>query len=159
MTIVFAYFSNIIPPIPLSVKAVHPYYLVERVEGVYLAERESRGFAERFLDINGESLKLAPGAPAYVFSSIFAPANFSEQVVHRWQFYDDERAIWQTAHTVQFPIIGGRDGGYRGFSYLQNPAVGRWRVSIETSRGQVIGRTYFTIERRDEPVRTELFTL
>ena len=36
--------------------------------------------------------------------------------------------------------VGGRDGGYRGYTTKSTPAAGRWRVNIETSDGLLIGR-------------------
>lgn len=156
---VLAYFSNIIPPIPLSVKQAGVYYSVERLAGEYVVERNERHFFERFLDFNGETLHLAAGEPAYIFTAVFAPADFSESIVHRWQRFNEVSGEWETRNTVRFPIQGGRHGGYRGFSLTENPAPGSWRVSTETVRGQVIGRTYFTIERVSAPTPTELYTL
>ena len=152
------YFTNLIPPIPLSVKASGVYHSVERSNGEYQTLREVRTAWERFLDLNGETLHLTSGEDAYVFTAIFAPAHFSENIVHRWQFLNEESGEWETKNTVRFPILGGRQGGYRGYSLMENPAVGRWRMSVETVRGQVIGQTYFSVERVTKPVVTELYT-
>lgn len=156
---VLAYFSNIIPPIPLSVKQAGAYYSVERLQGAYIVERTPRHFIERFFDFDGETLRLVHGEPAYVFTSVFAPANFAESIDHRWQYFNERTQQWETRNTVRFPITGGRNGGYRGFSLTENPEPGAWRVSVETVRGQVIGRTYFTVERAPAPTPTELYTL
>ena len=157
--IILLYFTNLIPPIPLSLKDVGSYYNVTRSNGGYVLERESQNVFERFFDFNGTTLRLAPGESAYAFSAVFAPGEFSENIVHRWQFFNEERGQWETQNTVRFPIVGGRDGGYRGFSLTENPVPGRWRVSVETVRGQVIGRTYLSIRRAEEEVQTELFTV
>lgn len=156
--IILFYFTNIIPPIPLSLKSADVYYNVTRINGDYVVEEERRNALERFFDIDGHTLKLVAGSDAYVFTSVFAPADFSENVVHRWQFFNEETNTWETQNTVRFPIAGGRNGGYRGFSLTENPEPGKWRVSIETVRGQVIGRTALTIERVLEPPETNLQT-
>lgn len=156
---VFLYFTNLIPPIPLSLKEVSAHYEVSRLGNEYIALSESRQWFERFLDVDGETLHLTPGAPAYVFTAIFAPADFSENIVHRWQYFNEETEVWETKNTVRFPIVGGRRGGYRGYSFTENPTSGKWRVSVETVRGQVVGRTYINIERATEEVnvvRTQL---
>jgi len=46
---------------------------------------------------------------------------------------------------VKFPIVGGREGGYRAYSVKSQPASGRWRVDIETAEGQLIGRVPFSV--------------
>ncbi|MBU3925439.1 DUF2914 domain-containing protein, partial [Patescibacteria group bacterium] len=53
---------------------------------------------------------------------------------------------------------GGRDGGYRTYSYIKNIAPGEWRVNIETSDHKLIGRLRFNVTRVDtEPVlKTEV---
>lgn len=157
--IVFLYFTNLIPPIPLSLKDVGTYYSVARTGDTYIVEREAKNIFERFFDIRGNTLKLMSGESAYVFSAVFAPADFSENVVHRWQFFNEENDEWETRNTVRFPIVGGRDGGYRGFSLTENPEPGRWRVSVETVRGQVIGRSYLSIRRAEREIETELYTV
>jgi len=153
------YFTNVIPPIPLSVKVAQVYHLVERSGELYTGVREVRDFWERFLDTDGETLHLTPTESAYLFSSVFAPADFSENIVHRWQFFNEEKGAWETQNTVHFPIVGGRHGGYRGFSLIQKPRPGKWRVSIETVRGQTISRVYFSVERVSVPVELELLNL
>lgn len=157
--IILLYFTNLIPPIPLSLKDVGAYYNVTRLSDTYTVEREVQNVFERFFDFSGTALKLAPGESAYVFTAVFAPTEFSENVVHRWQFFDEETGEWDTRNTVRFPIVGGRDGGYRGFSLTENPQPGRWRVSVETAGGQVIGRTYLSVRRAIESPEKELFTV
>ena len=41
--------------------------------------------------------------------------------------------------------MGGRDGGYRGYSVKGNPQAGDWRVDIETIDGRLVGRIRFTV--------------
>ena len=158
LLIVF-YFTNLIPPIPLSVKTTGVYHAVTHEDDTYVVTREVRSFLARFFDLDGETLHLKNGETAYVFTSVFAPADFSESIVHRWQYFNDATGKWETWNTVRFPIVGGRHGGYRGYSLTENPKPGKWRVSVETVRGQVLGRVYFTVERATTAPETELFTL
>jgi hypothetical protein len=148
----FLYFANLIPPIPLSIKDAGFYHSVARNGSAYLVRDEIRPWYERFLDLNGLVLRLAPGEPAYFYSAVFAPARLDTNVVHRWQTFNPARGGWITTHIVEFPILGGRRGGYRGYSIAGAPEPGRYRVSVETTRGQIIGRSYLVVERASSPI-------
>ncbi len=47
---------------------------------------------------------------------------------------------------VSFPINGGRDGGYRGYTIKRNPIAGEWRVDFATADGHLLGRERFTVD-------------
>lgn len=137
------YFSNVLPPIPLSLKDIGVYHGIQRTGANYTALEESSPWHAR---ITGVSLTLVKGAPLYAYSSVFAPTKLSTQIVHRWQYYDEIEGEWETVSTIPFAISGGRDGGYRGWSELVPTAEGTWRVRVETTRGQLIGQEVFTVE-------------
>lgn len=152
--IVFFYFTNLIPPIPLTVKAVGFYHSVSHVGSSYYATDEFRPWFERFVDTGGVTLHLSPGEPAYLYSAVFAPARVDTDIVHRWERFDPATDSWQEGHLVRFSITGGRRGGFREYSLTESPTPGRYRVSIETTRGQVIGRAYLTVVHVRAPVAT-----
>jgi hypothetical protein len=77
---------------------------------------------------------------------VFSPTHLDTQIVHEWQYYNPVDEEWQTTDTISFPIIGGRDGGYRGYSSKSTISPGRWRVNVETPHGQTIGRINFQVE-------------
>ncbi|MFM2357617.1 MAG: hypothetical protein RJA61_354 [Candidatus Parcubacteria bacterium] len=81
----------------------------------------------------------------YVFSAVFAPTRLNTNIVHKWQYFDYTINRWATASTIEFPIVGGEDGGYRGYSTKSSLTEGDWRVNIETRQGQVIGRVKFRV--------------
>lgn len=138
------YFSNIIPPIPLSLKELVIAHSVAKKGDGYTLEIERRSVLHTFIDWGKTEITLTSGAPLYAWSAVFAPASLSTRIVHRWEYFDSEKG-WQTKSVVAFPILGGREEGYRGYSLTAQGAPGRWRVSVETERGQVIGRTVFTV--------------
>jgi hypothetical protein len=152
--IVIFYFIHVIPPIPLAAKEIDFYHAVAHSGGAYIVLDEPRAPFERFFDFPGVTLHLAEGEPVYVYTAIFAPAHLGTTVVHRWERYDAASHTWATDHTVSFPISGGRQGGYRGYSLDVDPAPGLWRVSVETAAGAIIGRGYLTIVRVSAPVAT-----
>lgn len=150
------YFTNIIPPIPLSLKDAGVYHSVSRSGGEYIVLDEERPWYELFLPY--PPVHIVPGEALYVFSAVFAPTQINTQVFHNWQYYDEGKREWVSASRASFPISGGRDGGYRGYSLKQRVSSGWWRVDIETSRGQLIGRVKFRVEqvKRRPPLRREL---
>ena len=71
----------------------------------------------------------------------------SVKVVHDWQYYDEGKEEWISSTKIPFSITGGRGNGYRVYSKKDNVFPGKWRVDVETERGQVIGRIRFDIVR------------
>lgn len=138
------YFLNVIPPIPLSLRDTGLYYSLTRTGGDYIWEGEEETWLERL--IPGQTLHMVAGEPLYVYTAIFAPAELTATMVHRWERYDTEEKKWVVADRLSFALIGGRQDGFRGYSVKRSLGEGKWRVTVETDRGQVLGRIGFTIE-------------
>ncbi|NQV90711.1 DUF2914 domain-containing protein [Candidatus Uhrbacteria bacterium] len=140
------YFLNIIPPIPLSLTDSGVYHFVERSGSLYLVSSEQESFLDTV--IPRQTIHTAPGERVYVFTSIFAPLELNTEVVHHWQRYEAGEG-WVSVNRLNYSISGGRQRGYRGYSYITHYEPGKWRVDVETARGQVIGRVSFSIEKVD----------
>ncbi|MBX4206291.1 DUF2914 domain-containing protein [Candidatus Parcubacteria bacterium] len=137
------YFTNLIPPIPLSLKDAGVYHAVEiDSRGRYLATGEKRG-PEKYFTLFPE-VYWQPGEPLYAYSAIFAPGELETDIVHDWQ-YQNAEGKWVSATRIPLHLAGGRTSGFRTFSTKYNFTPGEWRVDIETARGQVIGRVNFKI--------------
>ena len=153
--VVGSYFTGIIPPLPLALSDVGVYHSIVHVGNEYEVQTEA-AVQEPWWDIGDiipVTVHILPGEPLSVFSSVFAPTAFSTAVMHRWQWYNPQTHLWETRAVIAFPIDGGRSGGYRGYSTLSSVESGKYRVSIETLSGQVIGRIYFNVISTDtEPV-------
>ncbi len=145
VTFNFLYFNNMIPPIPLSLKEIGVYHDVSRTRnGEYVLTFEKPSwydFGEKTSDVFRET----EDGTIYAFSSIYAPTNFDTTIVHRWSKYDETAKEWVSVNAVPFTISGGRAEGYRGYSVKEHGTPGRWRVDVETPRGQLIGRFKFTV--------------
>lgn len=142
----FLYFNNMIPPIPLSLKEIGIYHEVERTrDGEYrLTFEKAPWYAwgrQTSLVFHREK-----NEPIYVFSSVFAPTRLDTEVLHRWQYFDEQKDEWVDSTVVGFPISGGRQEGFRGYSKKEMILSGKWRVDVETLRGQIIGRILFTVK-------------
>lgn len=144
------YFGNIIPPIPLSLKDIGVYHNIEKSEGGgYLVYKEQS--SSKILALWNTTIRYAPNERVYVYSSVFAPTDLNTQIFHRWRYFDDVEKKWITSSNISFPITGGRDEGYRGYSFKESVFSGKWRVDVMTSRGQIVGRINFTVVSAEYP--------
>jgi len=139
------YFTNIIPPIPLSLKTFGVYHSVEKNSaGEYAVSFEPMpwyAWGERMNPV----FHWTPGAPVYVFSAVFAPVKINTSVSHKWSYFDEKTGKWIETNRIGFSVVGGRDGGYRGYTVKNSIMPGRWRVDVVTGRGQVLGRLNFNV--------------
>jgi len=112
----FLYFNNVIPPIPLSMKDIGVYHLVEKTDlGNYRVIFEKR----KWSDVYGwfkNVLHTERGSPVYVYSAVFAPTDIETDIVYRWKYYDTPKGEWIVASNILTSVVGGRDEGYRSFS-------------------------------------------
>ncbi len=139
-----AYFTNVLPPVPLSLKFRAVYHNVEKLYPGYEATYEKNAWFNVFRK-RSRIFHRVGSEPAWVFASVFAPAKFSTEVVHVWEYYDTERLEWVYKGKVPLTIQGGGKDGWAGFSKRSNLEDGRWRVGVETEREQVIGYVYFRV--------------
>jgi len=145
------YFTNIIPPIPLSLKDAGVYHFVSRNSGGnYSIEEEYRTWMDYFRTY--PKVYLVPGNPLYLYSAVFAPTRIDTSIVHDWQYYSETKGKWISSAKVTYPIFGGADGGYRGYSEKISLTPGKWRVNVATEQGQILGRVRFEIVSVSAPV-------
>lgn len=144
----FLYFTNLIPPIPLSLKDAGVYHSIEKnKEGNYAVTYEKyrwTGYFDLYPDFNQVT-----GAPVYAFSAIFSPKKLDIRVNHEWQHYSETSKEWLTESVINLPVVGGRDGGFRTYSARYNMEPGKWRVNIKTEQNQLIGRLRFNVVKTD----------
>lgn len=146
----FLYFTNLIPPIPLSLKDGGIYHSVQKnSNGDYNVTYENNGW-KAFFQMYPNFREVA-GDSVYAYSAVFSPTNLNITIIHEWQHYDETQHKWVTTFTINLPVIGGRDGGFRTYSESSDLAPGKWRVNIKTEQGQIIDRLMFNIM----PVDTE----
>jgi len=143
------YFSNLIPPIPLSLKDAGIYYSIQRnAEGNYVAMTEERpwyNFFKFYPDFHWVA-----GSPVFVYSAVFSPAKLNTTIIHEWQHQDSATGKWITVSRISLALVGGRDGGFRTYSQKRvNLVEGHYRVNVLTISGQVIGRIRFNLVLAD----------
>jgi hypothetical protein len=151
--ITLLYFTNLIPPLPLALKDAGIYHAVQKNDdGTYSLTGEARTWYQSILPFPTTFHKQA-GKDVYAFTAVFAPTGLSTPIVYVWQYFDETIGDWVTKSTFTLSINGGRDGGYRGYSLSSDPKPGKWRVSVRTTTGLVIGRfTFYVVESTSSPV-------
>ena len=138
------YFTNIIPPIPLSLKYQAVYYEVEKLYPGYAAQYEKTAWYN-FLRKRSRDVYWRTGEDVFIFTQVFAPTNLKNTIKHEWEYYDSDNRNWAKRSTISLPITGGRKDGYRGFSKKTNLEYGQWRVKTKTPDGKTLGIILFDI--------------
>ena len=143
------YFLNIIPPIPLALKDIVIAHSVELQRGAGARVTfEDPPWYKFYREYDNVYHRIG-SEPIFVYSAVFAPTDLTTTIVHEWAYWDESSGKWKTTDQIMYPIFGGRNEGYRGFSTKAHVAPGKWRVSVKTKGGQLLGRTKFTIIEAD----------
>jgi hypothetical protein len=151
------YFTNVIPPIPLSLTKLEVAHEVSRTShGAYRVVSEDQPWY-RQLPFTKTKLN-SDGSSVACFARVFAPTNLTTDIYHKWE-YKDEAGNWQEHFRFGYEIAGTNEGGYGGYTVLRNFFSGTWRCTVETERGQVLSRETVVIEvggeARDREIRFE----
>jgi hypothetical protein len=137
LALLFFYFQNWMPPVPLALKEGGIYRSVERVGENYVVRYRQPAWWQ-FWKSDERDFAYAPGDTVYCFAAVFAPTDLRERIVHHWQLRTANG--WKTTDQRGYSIYGGRDGGWRGYTYKRNLAEGEWRVEVKTEKGRLLGR-------------------
>ncbi|MEK6634582.1 MAG: DUF2914 domain-containing protein, partial [Nitrospirota bacterium] len=90
--------------------------------------------------------------PIYCFTAVFAPVALDATVYHHWYFRPNSSKPFTHADKIPIKISGGREGGYRAYTFKQRLDPGDWRVDVETEDGRIVGRVSVRVEQRsDQP--------
>lgn len=135
------YFLNVIPPIPLALRDDGVFKSVVRNDTGYVFAEFARDFSWRTLK---KEYVVPAGSPVYFYSSVFAPVRFEQVIVHEWQ-RKNTKGDWVRVSSVSFPVYGGSDTGYRGYTVSQQVTPGEWKVLVKTRGGQTLGGETFVV--------------
>ncbi|WP_299668002.1 DUF2914 domain-containing protein [uncultured Polaribacter sp.] len=139
------YYFKLIPPVPLALDKGLVAYNIEKEDNSYIVSYEIDEWyifwRDHKINFNRNS-----NQPVYVFTSIFAPTDLTKKIYHLWKWYDPNTEEWQNLDKIGFNIVGGRDEGYRGYSYKNNVIDGEWKVEVITDEDLVLGVVDFNIK-------------
>jgi hypothetical protein len=137
------YFTNIIPPVPLALTEIGMYHSVVRVDDAYQMTYEAPP-EYAFWRSTHHVFHRTKNEPVYCFSAVFAPTAIRTKIFHSWQRKSTD-GNWIREERIPFSIVGGRDHGYRGYTFKRAVSPGEWRCVVETENGQTIGVTSVTV--------------
>lgn len=130
------YFLNWIPPVPLSLKFGGIYHDVKRA-----GDQFELAFEKEWYELWKRSDTTYPAnTPIYCFTGVFAPVDLNTTIYHHWYFRPNSDKPFTHADKIPIKISGGREGGYRAYSFKQGLDPGDWRVDIEAADGRIVGR-------------------
>jgi hypothetical protein len=130
------YFMNWIPPVPLSLKFGGMYHEIKRT-----GDQFELSFERQWYQVWKRSDTTYPSnQPIYCFTAVFAPVDLNTTIYHHWYFRSNNEKPFMHADRIPLKISGGREGGYRAYSFKQRLDPGDWRVDVESQDGRIIGR-------------------
>lgn len=145
------YFTNIIPPIPLSLKTISIVQGVVRFSNPTSYELSYEPIPWWRYDQQLFPV-IHPNATRSIacFTNVYAPIRIKTEIVHVWE-YKDNQGNWKEQFRLAYPITGEAANGYRGYTATTAFRDGSWRCSVETARGQILGRKQFTVDSTQQP--------
>lgn len=151
------YFLKLIPPVPLALDQGLVAYNIQKIGATYKVTYEVDKWylfwRDHKADFNKQTNK-----PVYVFTSVFAPTDLKKKIYHRWKWFDENLDDWQTVDKIGYEIVGGRDNGFRGFTYKNNVRAGEWKVEVITEEELVLGVVDFNINIHSNAKAEKLIT-
>jgi hypothetical protein len=135
------YFLNWIPPVPLSLKFGGIYHEVKRP-----GDHFELTYERRWYEFWKRSDTTFPAdTPIYCFTAVFAPVDLNTTIYHHWYYRPHDSRPFTHADKIPLKISGGREGGYRAYSFKQGLDPGDWRVDVEAGDGRILGRVSVTV--------------
>ncbi len=152
------YSANLIPPVPLALKDAGIYHSAVKTPAGYEVEYVPPSIW-RFWRKSDSPFYWSPGERVYCYTAVFAPARVHGiPVQHVWSRKTPDG--WVQTDRLGFEIrVGGREGGYRGYTTKRGIYAGKWRVEVQTVRGQTLGHITFDVVPSPvphPPLRTRL---
>lgn len=144
------YFLNWIPPVPLSLKFGGIYHDIKRA-----GDQFELAFEKQWYEFWKRSDTTFPAnTPIYCFTAVFASVDLHTTIYHHWYYRPSDSRPFTHADKIPLKISGGREGGYRAYSFKQRLDPGEWRVDVESGDGRILGRVSVTVVERSEMLPT-----
>lgn len=131
------YIYKLIPPVPLALEKGIVAYDVKVVNNEYVVKYETDEWYIFWRD-HRLNFSYQPNKSIYIFTSIFAPTDLEKEIAHRWKWYNLESKKWEVVEDIAYEIKGGRNGGYRGYTYKKNVKTGIWKVEVITVKEELV---------------------
>lgn len=141
--LLLAWQLDMIAPVPIVKEEMGVGHNFIRDKDQYILEIEPAPFWA-FWRTQSSTAHIKEGEKLYGVSATFAPMGITAKLEHRWEH--KESSGWKTVYTSRFETSGGRERGFRGYSWVLNPQDGEWRFIVATQDGHTIATMDFTVE-------------
>jgi len=138
------YFLKLIPPVPLALSNGIVAHSITKTNNKYVVAYEAEEWYI-FWRKHKPKFRHSNNKRVYVFTSIFAPTDLKKSIIHRWKWYNPTTKAWEIIEDIGYDITGGRDNGFRGYTYKSNVKEGLWEVEVITEEALVLGVIDFEI--------------
>ena len=154
MTLLSFYWLNLIPPVPLAMKFSGIYHHASRNQqtDTYTLKYQKPAWY-KFFTSDDKRFYYQPSDTVFCFTSVFAPASLTKKIAHKWQYYSEQREEWLVTDRSVYQLSGGRDGGYRGYTFKKNMQEGEWRIDIVTDEDLILGRLKMRVIASEDSTR------
>lgn len=148
--ILIFYFTDNMPALPLYMKDDNFYLYVKKNGNNYILQNVANNNKVYSLDYIFNNVyfniqNIQKDNNIYFYSSIISPAEVKARVSHNWQKYNPTTSNWDIIATVNYPLYGGREDGYRGYSYINNRGIGKYKIIVRAG-DRVIGQKFLEIK-------------
>ena len=146
--LLLAWTFDMIAPVPLVKQALAVGHEFVQ-EGPRIALKVEPAPSWQLWRDQAATVHVPEGGKLYGVSAVFAPLGITAPLEHRWEVR--EAGDWRLVYRNRFQSTGGREHGFRGYSWVLNPQPGEWRFIVATQDGRTIGLFPFAVERGVAP--------
>ena len=144
--LVLASATNLIAPVPLVNQGIAVGHDPAHRDSPFSVAIEAPANWQFWRD-QSATVHLQPRERLYAVSAVFAPFGVSAVLAHRWE--KREQDGWRVVYRNEFRSTGGRERGFRGYSWVIQPTPGDWRFTVETRDGRTIGSVEVSVAVSD----------
>lgn len=139
-----AFHFDMVAPVPLVKRQLAVGQDFVQEVGRYAVQVEPAQWWEWWRE-QAATVHVPEGGRLYGLSAVFAPLGVTAGLEHRWELHEADG--WRLVYRRPFQTTGGRDRGFRGYSWVLNPPPGDWRFVVATQDGRTIDVLRLRVER------------